>query len=81
MYICEKCINFLGHIIEDGSIKPSLLKTRSIENYQVPKNVKDVQSFLGLAGYFRKFIRNFSIIAKPLSDLTRKNIVFNIGED
>ncbi|GFV21746.1 retrovirus-related Pol polyprotein from transposon 17.6 [Trichonephila clavipes] len=72
-------IEFLGHIIEKGTIKPSLDKTKEVQNFPEPKNVKQVRSFLGLSGYFRKFIQNYSIIAKPLSDLLRDNAVFNFG--
>ncbi|GFV44238.1 retrovirus-related Pol polyprotein from transposon 17.6, partial [Trichonephila clavipes] len=74
-------IEFLGHIIERGTIKPSLDKTKAVQNFPEPKNVKQVQSFLGLSGYFRKFIQNYSIIAKPLSDLLRDNAVFHFGPE
>ncbi|GFW11451.1 transposon Tf2-6 polyprotein [Trichonephila clavipes] len=74
-------IEFLGHIIEKGTIKPSLDKTKAVQNFPEPKNVKQVQSFLGLSGYFRKFIQNYSIIAKPLSDLLRDNAVFHFGPE
>ncbi|GFS93142.1 retrovirus-related Pol polyprotein from transposon 17.6 [Trichonephila clavipes] len=72
---------FLGHTIEKGTIKPSLDKTKAVQNFPDPKNVKQVQSFLGLPGYFRKFIQNYSIIAKPLRDLLRDNAVFHFGPD
>ncbi|GFW89039.1 retrovirus-related Pol polyprotein from transposon 17.6 [Trichonephila clavipes] len=74
-------IEFLGHIIEKGTIKPSLDKTKAVQNFPEPKNVKQVQSFLGLSGYFRKFNQNYSIIAKPLSDLLRDNPVFHFGPE
>lgn len=83
----EKCkfvrkkIEFLGHIVEKGFIKPSLEKTKAIRNFPIPKNVKQVQSFLGLAGFFRKFIFNFSIISKPLSDLIKLNTKFIFGSE
>ncbi|GFS81505.1 retrovirus-related Pol polyprotein from transposon 297 [Trichonephila clavipes] len=69
------------HIIEKGTIKPSLDKTKAVQNFPEPKNVKQVQSFRGLSGYFRKFIQNYSIIAKPLSDLLRDNAVFHFGPE
>ena len=46
----------------------------------IPTNLKQLQSFLGLAGYFRKFIADFAIIANPLSDLTKKHDKFEIKE-
>ncbi|GFU02861.1 transposon Tf2-6 polyprotein [Nephila pilipes] len=58
--------------IEDGTIRPSLNKTLTVQNFPEPQNLKGFQSFLGLTGFFRKFIANYSKIAKPLSDLLRK---------
>ena len=69
----EKCkflresINFLGHIIGGGNIKPSLEKTKAVMNFPQPRNVKEIQSYLGLTGFFRKFIKGFALVAKPLS--------------
>lgn len=77
----KKTISFLGYIISNGSVKPSKEKTLAIKHFPIPKNLRDVQSFLGLAGYFRKFIKNFSLLAKPLSDLTKKDTPFIFGFD
>lgn len=79
--IMRKEVVFLGHIIGNGIIKPSSEKVSAIRNFPIPKNVKQVESFLGLAGFFRKFICNFSIIAKPLSDLRRNGVKFCFGPD
>ncbi|GFX75269.1 transposon Tf2-9 polyprotein [Trichonephila clavipes] len=71
-------IEFLGHIIENNKLFfPSPSKTKSVVNYPEPKTTKEVQRFLGLTGYFRKFIPAYSVIAKPLSDLLRKDTPFN----
>lgn len=78
-YMVRK-IEFLGHIIESGNVKPSTSKTNTIKHFPIPKNTKHVQSFIGLAAFFRKFIRNFSTIAKPLTDLTRDDVKFGFGE-
>ncbi|GFT61874.1 transposon Tf2-9 polyprotein [Trichonephila clavipes] len=78
----EKCqflhntIEFLGHIIENGRLFPSPSKTKAVINYPDLKNIKDVRRFLGLTGYFRKFLPSYSTIAKPLSDLLRKDSPF-----
>ena len=48
-----------------------------MSNFPLPKNAHDVRGFVGLCSYFRKFIENFSILAKPLYDLLRKNAAFN----
>ncbi|GFW98388.1 retrovirus-related Pol polyprotein from transposon 297 [Trichonephila clavipes] len=69
-------IEFLGHIIENGRLFPSPSKTKAVINYPDLKNIKDVRRFLGLTGYFRKFLPSYSTIAKPLSDLLRKDSLF-----
>ncbi|GFX18507.1 retrovirus-related Pol polyprotein from transposon 297 [Trichonephila clavipes] len=70
-------IEFLGHIIENNKLFPSPSKTKSVVPFPEPKTTKEVQRFLGLTGYFRKFIPAYSVIAKPLSDLLRKDTPFN----
>ncbi|GFX71343.1 retrovirus-related Pol polyprotein from transposon 297 [Trichonephila clavipes] len=70
-------IEFLGHIIENNKLFPSPSKTKSVVHYPEPKTTKEVQRFLGLTGYFPKFIPAYSVIAKPLSDLLRKDTTFN----
>ncbi|GFX97001.1 retrovirus-related Pol polyprotein from transposon opus [Trichonephila clavipes] len=72
----KKKIEFLGHIAESGTIKPSPTKTLAVRKFPEPTTIKQVQSFLGLTGYFRKYIKDYSKIAKPLSDLTRKENLF-----
>ncbi|GFX53705.1 transposon Tf2-9 polyprotein [Trichonephila clavipes] len=69
-------VEFLGHVVENGTICPSIAKTIAVKKFPVPTTVKQVQSFLGLTGYFRKFIPAYSQIAKQLSDLTRKENPF-----
>lgn len=56
--LLQRRIKFLGHVVERGTIKPSPGKTRALIHYPQRETIKQVQSFLGLAGYFRKFIRN-----------------------
>ncbi|GFY36254.1 retrovirus-related Pol polyprotein from transposon 17.6 [Trichonephila clavipes] len=72
-------INFLGHVIQNGIIQTSAEKTVSVCNFPEPKNAKDVQSFLGLTGYFRKYIPSYAMIARPLSDLLRGTNPFEFG--
>lgn len=71
--------SFIGHILEGGCVRPSEEKTLAIREFPQPKTVKQVQSFLGLAGYFRKFVHNFSLTAKPLTELTKKEVPFVFG--
>ncbi|GFX07809.1 retrovirus-related Pol polyprotein from transposon gypsy [Trichonephila clavipes] len=68
-----------SHIIESGTIKPYNTKTPAVRKFPEPTTVKQVQSFLGLTGYFRKYIKDYSKIAKPLSDLTRKENLLDFG--
>jgi len=68
---------YLGHIITKDGIWPDSSKLYAVEEFPVPRKVKNVQSFLGLAGYYRKFIEDFSKIAKPLMKLTKKSKKFN----
>uniref|UniRef100_A0A1X7URL1 Reverse transcriptase domain-containing protein n=1 Tax=Amphimedon queenslandica TaxID=400682 RepID=A0A1X7URL1_AMPQE len=64
--------SYFGHIIGGGKVQPELDKLHAVKEYPVPKTKKEVQGFLRLAGYYRRFIANFSAIASPLSDLTKK---------
>lgn len=57
---------FLGHLISENGIKPNPQKVAAIMSWPEPSNSTEVESFLGLCGYYRKFIANFSILAKPL---------------
>jgi transposase InsO family protein len=67
-------VHWVGHILEPGGIRVDPSKTTAIEDYTQPKNVKELRSFLGMANYYRKFVKNFAIIAAPLYDLTKKGI-------
>lgn len=69
-------ISYLGYIVNVSGIRPNRDNLRAIDEFPIPKTIKDVHSFLGLCSYFRKFVRNFANIAKPLYDLLRKNAVF-----
>lgn len=76
-----RTVEYLGHIVEEGRIRPSPSKTVAVRKFPEPSTIKNVQSFLGLTGYFRKFIDGYATIAKPLSDLTRKETKFVFKEE
>ncbi|XP_078250227.1 uncharacterized protein LOC144589461 [Pogona vitticeps] len=65
-------IKYLGHMVGGGMIKPLEAKIEAVRDWPRPNTKKKVKSFLGLVGYYRKFIPRFSEIAAPLTDLTRK---------
>ena len=65
-----KEIQYLGHILSTKGIQPLPSKTQAIQTMHLPKMPKQVHAFLGLVGYYRKFIKNFKKIAKPLTLLT-----------
>ncbi|XP_063988164.1 uncharacterized protein LOC135168161 [Diachasmimorpha longicaudata] len=70
----RKEVVYLGHIITKDGIKADPSKIEAVVKFPVPQHEKEIMSFLGLAGYYRKFIRDFSKIAKPLSELLKKDI-------
>lgn len=63
---CRKEMKYLGHVITQEGIKPDPNLTKAVSNFPQPKTIKDVQSFLGLSGYYRRFIQNYAKIAEPL---------------
>lgn len=77
----KKSVKFLGFIIGTDGVKIDPEKTKSVEEWPTPKNVRDIQSFLGLANYNRKFIPNYSKVAIPLTKLTRKEEPFKWTKD
>jgi hypothetical protein len=77
---CEFWIDevpFLGHVISEGGIAVYPGKVKDVLDWVVPQTVKEVRSFLGLAGYYWRFIENFSKIAKPLTSLLEKGVDFS----
>ena len=63
-------VNFLGHVVKRDGVSMQQHKVRAISEWPVLQSVKDVRSFLGLAGFYRRFVKGFSKIAQPLTDLT-----------
>ncbi len=75
-HLFKEEVEFLGHIISADGIKTSQQKIESIRNWPTPKTVKEVRAFVGLCSYYRRFIYQFSEIAKPLHKLTEKGVQF-----
>ncbi|KAK3106184.1 hypothetical protein FSP39_014461 [Pinctada imbricata] len=72
----RKEIKYLGHKVSATGISPDPEKINSVKNYPTPKSVKQIRAFLGLSGYYRKFINNYAATASPLYNLTKKNVNF-----
>lgn len=66
----------MGHIISDKGVATDPAKLQHIKQWLVPTNIKEVHNFLGLAGFYRKFVRYFAIISKPLTKLLKKHTLF-----
>nr|GEY31481.1 hypothetical protein [Tanacetum cinerariifolium] len=73
-------VQFLGHVIDSKGIHVDPVKIESIKDWASPKTPTEIHQFLGLAGYYRRFIEGFSKIAKSMSKLTQKNVKFDWGE-
>ncbi|GBG77379.1 hypothetical protein CBR_g23710 [Chara braunii] len=67
---------YLGHVISGDGLAPEAAKVAAIQDWPQPQTVRDVRSFLGLASCYRKFVRNFSAVAAPLTNLTKKDTPF-----
>lgn len=74
-------MNYLGYKVNAEGLHPNNDNVQGIIDYPIPANVKQVQRFLGMCSYFRKFVEGFSVIAKPLYDLLKKEARFTFGEN
>ena len=72
----KKHIQYLGHLVSEDGFEPLPEKLESIRKMPAPRTAKEVKQFLGLIGYYRKFVQRFADISRPLTKLTRHNVVF-----
>ncbi|KAG7594042.1 Zinc finger CCHC-type [Arabidopsis thaliana x Arabidopsis arenosa] len=77
----QRSIGFLGHIISDQGVSVDPEKIRSIKEWPRPKNATEIRSFLGLAGYYRRFVKGFASMAQPMTRLTGKDAKFQWSEE
>ncbi|GKC34207.1 putative reverse transcriptase domain-containing protein [Tanacetum coccineum] len=73
-------VHFLGHVVNQSGIHVDPNKIKAVKNWKAPTTPTEVRLFLGLAGYYRRFIANFPKIAKPLTSLTQKNQKYEWGK-
>ena len=73
---CHATVTFLGHLVGQGQVKPLEAKVNAISEFPVPKCKRQLMRFLGMAGYYRKFCKNFSGIAEHLTNLLKKSTKF-----
>jgi hypothetical protein len=79
---CTFCIDrvaFLGYVVTPHGIEVDEAKIEAIKSWPIPATLTQLQNFLGLAGFYRRFMRDFSSIAAPLNDLTKKGVPFYCG--
>ncbi|MEL7520618.1 MAG: RNase H-like domain-containing protein, partial [Cyanobacteria bacterium J06553_1] len=76
----QDSLTFLGHTISGKGIQPNLLKVKAVRDYPSPSNPKEIKQFLGLAGFYRGFVKNYGHIAAPMTDLLKKDAKFDWGE-
>jgi hypothetical protein len=72
-------VDFLGHVVSGEGIKPDPGKISAVQEWPTPKGIREVRSFLGLTGYYRRFIQHYSAKALPLTELTRADSVWHWG--
>jgi hypothetical protein len=82
----EKCIfstdqvSFLGYVVTPQGIEVDETKIEAIKSWPTPQSITQVRSFLGLAGFYRRYVKDFSTITAPLHELTKKGVVFHWGQ-
>ena len=78
---CAPEVKYLGHVVSKNGLCPDESKVSAVQNFSVPQDRTQLRSFLGLIGYYRRFIQDFSMHAEPLYRLSKKNVPFAWGDD
>jgi hypothetical protein len=72
---------FLGHIVSKDGVRTNPSLIQDVEQWPTPRNLKELQTFLGLTNYYSRFIKGYAEIARPLHNLTRKGVIFQWNND
>lgn len=72
----QQQLNYLGHALSPNGVSTDPSKIVDVQNWPRPTSVKELRSFLGLAGYYRRFVKDFGMLARPLTDLLKKGVMF-----
>ena len=80
-HLFQKVVHYLGHVVSEEGVATDPEKIETVKNWPTPENVDHVRSFLCLVSYYRRFIKNFASVARPLHRLTEKNEVFEWSEE
>ena len=80
-HFCLSSLAFLGHIVRRKGVKPDPEKIQKIKDFPTPINISQLRAALGLTSYYRKFIKDYSRIAKPMTILLKKDQPFNWGQN
>ena len=75
VFACKQ-LRYLGHVISEDGVRTDPTNVDKVRDWPSPQSAKEVRQFLGLAGYYRKFVRHFGIISRPLMELLKKGVVF-----
>jgi len=76
-FLCRQSIEFLGHVVSKDCLSMQPEKIKSIVEWKTPETIHEVCVFMGMSGYYRRFIKDFSLIAAPLYGLTKKDTAFH----
>ncbi len=68
---CQPKVNYVGHVVSAAGVSPDPEKVKAVINWKMPTDLKSLRSFLGFCGFYRRFIKNYSAIVRPLTELTK----------
>lgn len=75
-HFAQQSITYLGHVVSSQGLATDPSKIEAIRDWPAPTDIKQLHSFLGMAGYYRKFVQHFAILARPLTDMLKKGSMF-----